>query len=84
MVQNNPRPGQDRSYMGHLLPLKDIKITRALSQRNKKPRLGQNLNKKPRPGQNLVLKIDWTGTYFGLGQILAQNNPKLGKIKYSE
>ena len=67
--------------MGNFLPLKDIKITQILSQRNKKPRPGQNLNKKPRPGQNVVLKIDWTstGTYFGLRQILAQNNTKLGK-----
>ena len=32
-----------------------------------------------RLGQNLVLKIDWPGVYFGLGQILEQNNPKLGQ-----
>ena len=62
VVQNNPRPGQDRGYMGHFLPLKDIKIIQVLSQRNKKPRPGQNLNKKPTPGQNLVLKIEWAGT----------------------
>ena len=39
----------------------------------------QKIKNNPRPGQNLVLKIDWSGAYFGLGQILAQNNPKLGQ-----
>ena len=29
--------------------------------------------------QNLVLKIDWTGTYFGPGTILVQNNPRPGQ-----
>ena len=39
----------------------------------------KEIRNNPRPGQKLVLKIDWTGVYFGLGQILAQNNPTLGQ-----
>ena len=48
-----------------------------------KTRAGSGLNEafkiknNPRPGQNLVLKIDWTGAYFGPGQILVQNNTRL-------
>ena len=33
----------------------------------------------PRPVQNSVLKIDWTRAYFEPGQMLAQNNPRLGR-----
>ena len=50
IVQNNPRPG----LYGAFLPLNNIRITQVLSQSNK----------RPRAGKNLVLKKDWTGTYF--------------------
>ena len=39
----------------------------------------KKMKNNPRPGHNLVLKIDLTGAYFGLGQILAQNNPRPGQ-----
>ena len=80
-IKTNPRPGQNLV----------LKIDWTGANKTQDPAQDQGctghfisqtvkeIRNNPRLGQNSVLKIDWTGAYFGLGQILAQNNPKLGQ-----
>ena len=76
LSQNNPRPGQDRSYTGHFSPLKDIKITQDLGQNLvlNLDWIGANFSTRKTPNWgklNTQNRLDRPTT-----DQLAQNNPR--------